>query len=148
MLVKEVLREIVFTINYRATLKDAAYLIAVNGADSLIVVDNENKVMGIITEQEIFKPKEQMEMNNDLLLGSLINLRNPQRFISELAESADLPVTSAMIADVAMVKAEQDIKEAMQTIYKSQLSVIPVVDDGEKLVGVVYQQDVIKLIER
>ncbi|WP_353893352.1 CBS domain-containing protein [Proteinivorax hydrogeniformans] len=148
MLIKDVVREIVFTINYRATLKDAAYLLAVNGVDSLTVVDNEQKVLGIITEQEIFKPKEQMEMDNDLLLGSLINLRNPQRFINELAESADLPVTSAMVSNPAILKESQNIKDAMQTIYKSRLSTIPVVDESDRLVGIIYQQDIIKLMER
>ncbi|QNO14873.1 CBS domain-containing protein [Alkalicella caledoniensis] len=148
MLVREIMTGNVHSINNKGTLKDVAYLLAVYGVGGLPVVDDKGKILGLITEKEIYRPKEQVEMDNDLLLGSLLNLRNPQRFISELADSADLPVTAAMIKDPIVIHEEKSIKEAMQILYENRIGRLPVVDENNKLVGIITKGDITRALEK
>ncbi len=148
MLVKDIMTKEVHTINHKSTLRDVAYNLAVHGLGGLPVIDDKGILIGIITEKEIYRPKEQVEMDNDLLLGSLLNLRNPQRFISELADSADLPVVSAMITNPDTIKENDTLKVAMQKMYESGLGGLPVVDNKNRLVGIITKGDISRSIEK
>lgn len=148
MLVRDIMTKDIHTINYRATLRDVAYLLAVHGVGGLPVVDDKGFLVGVITEKEVYRPKEQMEMDNDLLLGSLLNLRNPQRFVSELADSADLPVVSVMVSNPITILETNSIKEAMQLLYENQIGRLPVLDESGRLVGIITKGDISRVLEK
>ena len=148
MLVRDIMTKDIYTINHRSTLRDVAYLLAVHGVGGLPVTDDRGILVGIITENEIYKPKEQMEMDNDLLLGSLLNLRNPQRFVSELAESADLPVVSAMITNPITILDSNSIKDVMHVFYENNVGMLPVLDSSGRLVGIITKNDISRVLEK
>lgn len=148
MLVKDIMTKDIYTINHRATLRDVAYLLAVHGVGGLPVTDDSGFLVGIITENEIYKPKVQMEMDNDLLLGSLLNLRNPQRFVSELAESADLPVVSAMIANPLTVLDTSLINDTIRLFYENNIELLPVLDSKGFLTGIINKSDISRVLEK
>ncbi|SHK07866.1 CBS domain-containing protein [Anaerobranca californiensis DSM 14826] len=148
MLVKDVMTKEVYTVNSKATLRDVAYLLAVHGVGGFPVVDDRGTLIGIITDKEVYKPKEQISLDNDLLLGSLLNLRNPQRFISELADSADLPVISVMISNPITIQENASIKEAMQVLYENNIGRLPVVNESGYLVGIITKGDISRVIEK
>ena len=148
MLVRDIMTNTVQTVNYKGTLRDVAYLLAVHGVGGLPVVDDKGVVVGIITNKEIYRQKEQVEMDNDLLLGSLLNLRNPQRFISELADRADLPLTSVMVTDPIIINENKSIKQAMLILYENRIGRLPVVDDHNKLVGIITKGDITRALEK
>lgn len=55
MLVKEVMKKQVLTIQQDATIEEAALLMATNRIGGLVVIDDSGSVTGLITETDIFK---------------------------------------------------------------------------------------------
>lgn len=148
MLVRDIMTRDIYTITHRATLKDVVYLLAVHGVGGLPVIDDSGFLVGLVTENEIYKPKVQMEMDNDLLLGSLLNLRNPQRFVAELVESADLPVVSAMLANPLTISDSSSIKDAMRLFYENNIDILPVLDSSGYLTGIITKSDIARVLEK
>lgn len=148
MLVRDIMSKNVYTINHKGTLRDVAYLLAVSGVGGLPVIDDKGLLIGMISENEIYKPKEQMELDNDLLLGSLLNLRDPERFVSELADGADLPVISAMIKNPVTILESCSIKEAIQVIYENNVDRLPVLNSNGYLVGIITKSDISRALEK
>ncbi len=75
---------------------------------SIIVVDEDKKLKGILTRKDI-------------------------KYVSDFSDS----ITKHMSSNVVSVKEGVSAEEALDTVYKSKLSKIPVVNDANELVGLV-----------
>ena len=95
-----------------------------SGFSGLPVI-KENRVIGIITRMDIFKH------------GSV-------RLSKESGRSKTIPVKKAMQTPVIMTTPDASVRDAAEMIVKSEIVRMPVVDEDEKLVGIVDIEDMLR----
>lgn len=108
------------TLNVDAKVADALRLMKENSIGGIPVVDDEHKLIGIVT-------------NRDL------------RFQKKMDE----PVVNVMTKDnIITTQKNTDLSKAEDILQEHKIEKLPVVDDQNKLIGLITYRDIIKLKER
>lgn len=123
MKVRDVMTKRPVTIGFQETAQVAALKMAQEKIGSLLVVNNDEKVVGIIT---------------DRLLGLYLGANN--------MKASEIRVEEFMEENVISVSAEMDLSKAAKILEELEIRYLPVVEKG-KLVGILSVSDIAVLIE-
>lgn len=130
------------TVSPEATLKQVAELMLEHGISGLPVVDPERRVVGVISEADIVSG----EAGGTGKQGMLARAR------AFAAEPAGLPtprtVGEAMSSPAVTIRSDQPVVQAARLIAGRRVNRLPVVDDDERLVGIVTRADIVRAFAR
>ncbi len=115
------------------------------------IVDNDNKVIGIVSEGDIMRLIEVHSPNINLILPAPLDLIElPVRMRLELdemaegvAKAASVLVGEIMTKDVIKTKRDASISDVAEMMDKHGINRLPVVDDNNRLLGIITRGDVI-----
>jgi len=110
-------------------LKDAAWKMEKGHFRHLPVVDNDGKLIGMLSDRDI-----------RLIRPSLAFVAKEDATV----QLWSLSVQQAAVFDPIKVKPETTLKQAAELILRWQVGGLPVVDDQEKLVGVITYTDILR----
>ncbi len=119
--IRDILHEIT-TIGQDASVCEAAKLMDNKNIGSLLVTDEKDKFVGIITERDIFR-----------------------KIIAQERDCKQIKVKSIMTEELFTIDAHDSIMEASKYFNKHQIRRLPVVEDGE-IIGLISVRDVAKAI--
>lgn len=106
-----------------SSLAECLRLIQRSGTgDSVLVVDAEGRLVGVLTERDIF--------------GRLVGTR------SDLGQ----PVETLMTTEPRTLRLEQTVRDAIELMETGRYRNIPIVDANGRLAGVVRQQDILRFL--
>lgn len=106
-----------YTISPAMTALDASQMMQHHGVSGLLVVkDNDDKLMGIITRRDI-----------------------------TFLQNMNTKVSEVMTKDVVTVKTGITIQEAKQILHEHRIEKLPVVDNSRKIVGLITSKDILKM---
>ncbi|WP_089762116.1 HutP family protein [Halarsenatibacter silvermanii] len=114
MKVKDIMTQDPITIKESASLIEAERLLAINKIGRLIVTDDEEEVVGIITDGD-FMEKDDLEES-----------------IAELVSR-----------DLIYVNEEASVQEVAQIISEHQIGGVPVFDEQDNLTGIITAEDIV-----
>jgi len=138
--VRNVMTTHVITIKRDADLHEAARLLSENRISGMPVVDDNNRVIGVISEADIL-----------ILAG----MRKEHTFRDILRNILGEPVPSKKsgnkVGDVMgfppiTSKADDDIGEVAKILDARRIKRLPVVDDEGKLIGIISRADIVRAI--
>lgn len=146
MTVSDIMTTETIVVKEDTTLKEAAGLLAKFHIHGMPVVDEDKKVVGIITESDFF-----MKDSSNIYLPTFLDfISREQDRGSKLSSSKDIEIISkvkdVMTADCTTVKPELPLKELINLIKEKNFKTLPVTDNEGTLVGVVTVFDIIKLL--
>jgi len=101
-----------------ANLNQAAQIMWEADCGALPIMDDNNKLTGMLTDR-------------DILMAAY----------TQGAKLADISVDSAMAKVTFTCKANDDIQQALDTMQSKQIRRLPVVDDEERLIGILSLND-------
>lgn len=131
------------------SIKEAARLMYLNGLSGLPVVDELDRVVGIVTEQDLVKMEEPVHIPKMLgILGSFLYLDNPangDEIEKQLEVLTAAKIQQIMTAPVTTAKPDDSVETLAEIFLHKKANPVPVVADG-KLVGIVSRADIVKLI--
>ena len=115
------------------------------------IVDEDNKVIGIVSEGDIMRLIEVHSPNLNLLLPApfdLIELPVRMRVgLDEIAEdvgkAASVLVGEIMTKHVVSIKKDASISDAAALMDSKKVNRLPVVDENKKLLGIITRGDII-----
>ncbi len=116
--VSDIMTRDVATATENATLSSIAAIMYERGIGSVVIVDEENKPIGIVTER-------------DIVYAVAKNLRR------------DAPAWSFMTENPVVVKENDLITDAMEKMRELNIRHLPVVNEEGKLVGMVSFRDIV-----
>lgn len=147
--VKDIMTKNVIAASPETPVKEAARLMYLNGLTGLPVLDANDDLVGIITENDLVKLEGPLHVPNFLgILGSLVYLDNPadgDEIQKQLEAMSATRVEELMQSKVVTISSGADIKDAAELFLHKKGNPIPVVDGG-KLVGIISRADIVKLI--
>jgi len=140
--VKDVMTKTVVTIKRDADLHEAARLLSENRISGMPVVDDNNRVIGVISEADILAlagMKKEHTFKDILrnILGEPVPARTGGNRVEDVMSFP--PITS---------KADDDIAEVAKVLDERRIKRLPVVDGEGRLLGVVSRADIVRAISK
>lgn len=141
----DIMRTPPVTVRAGADLRTAAHLMLEHGVGSLLVVDPEGRLTGILTDSD-FSAKEGGVPFSTLrlpqLLGRWVGGDDPEEIYEEAGE---MTVGELMTAPVHTVAEEEPVRRVLEVMLERDVKHVPVVRDGEP-VGMVTRHDLLRLL--
>ena len=130
--VKDYMTKKVFTCRKSDSLRFALNMINQNDISRLVVTDNNGKPLGVITTNTFLIHSSYFTKNKTKTRDYLFHIDSEKMCVGDLVSK-----------ELLTVNLEDDLSIAAQKMIKNQISGIPVVDDKNKLVGLVSNVDVV-----
>ena len=118
------------------TMAKAARTIVASGYKGLPVIDQEGRVVGILTETDFLK-----RMKADTFLELMLRLIEDAGEIGHRCH--ETPVGSAMTAPVTVVNASADFRAMLEAFRRHPGRAMPVVDGDGRLLGMLLRKDLL-----
>jgi CBS domain-containing protein len=122
------------------TKNEAARLLSDNRISGMPVVDDQNRVIGVISEADILVLAG---MKNGHTFRDILH-----RILGEPAPTrkAGDKVENVMSFPPITAKADDDVKEVAKILDERRIKRLPVVDDDGKLLGIISRADIVRAI--
>jgi CBS domain-containing protein len=133
----------VLTVRPSMPLKEAAALLAEHRISGLPVVDDERRVLGVLSEGDILY-KETGAKDKPGLIDRLLSVP-PVGFDLKLAAKT---VGEAMSAPALTIGPRRPVTEAASTMIDEGVNRLPVIDDEERLIGIITRADLVRAFVR
>jgi CBS domain-containing protein len=135
----------VITIEKGTLVHDIYRLFLKNNIMGAPVIDNDGKVIGIVTERDLAVRAEEIDTPASVnLLGSIIYLKDISRFNDGLRKKLGQLAVDVMTSPVRTLPKRTPLNEIILFMDEHHINRVPIVDDADKLVGIVTRTDIIK----
>jgi CBS domain-containing protein len=149
MLAKDIMTKDVITVGPNEKVEKAAKILLENKISGIPVVDEDNHVLGVITEKDLMIKASELKVPFYLtLFDSIIFLENPIRFNNDIKKYTASDVKEAMTDKVYTVEEDTPVTEVVAIMQKRRVNRVPVLRHG-KLIGIISRNDILKaMVER
>ena len=120
MRIKDVMITYLFTLNETDTISDASEVMKLEKSRHIPIVDKDYRLVGLVTYRD--------------LIGALA--RKMENF----------PISSIMRKEVKAVEPDTPLKGAIEIMIINKYGCLPVVDNDRKLLGIVTEIDLLKIL--
>jgi CBS domain-containing protein len=117
-----------------------------NNISGVPVVDSGGILIGMVTDGDIIT--EDLEpifpIYFDPLIISYAYMDNFEKFEKSMKEYLATPIEEIMVKRVKTVKQDTPVSEIARIMVKDRINRIPVVDDSNKVIGIIARADILK----
>ncbi len=133
------------TVKPETPLKEAIAILAQNKISGLPVVDEDDKLIGIISENDLMWQETGVEPPPYIMiLDSVIYLENPNRYEKEIHKALGQTVADVMTKKCLTITIDKPVKQAARLLHDKKIRRLPVIDKQGKVVGIITQGDIIR----
>ncbi|MBI4050704.1 MAG: CBS domain-containing protein [Candidatus Doudnabacteria bacterium] len=147
--VKDIMTKNVITCSPDTSVKDAARLMFLNGLTGLPVLDQNDKLVGIVTDADLIKVEGRLHLPVTFaFLGSLVYLDNPlngDEIEKQLEKLVATKVRDLMTDKVLSIGPDASIEDLADLFLRKKINPVPVIEK-DKLMGIISRADIVKLI--
>lgn len=142
VLVRDVMTEKAISVRKYDDIHEAARLLSENRVSGLPVVDAENIVTGVVTEADILSTAGLKEGHSfrDILrhiLGEPLPGRRRGHIVGDI-----------MTSPAITTRPEAEISEVAKILDEKRIKRLPVVDDGNRLIGIISRADIVRAMKK
>lgn len=144
--VGEVMTPNPITVTPETPLQSAIKLLAEHRISGLPVVDDQQKLVGVISDTDLMWQESGVDAPPYImLLDSIIYLQNPARYEKELHKALGQTVGEVMNDLPISIQPTQTLREAAHLMNDKKIRRLPVLDpETKKVIGVLTQGDIIR----
>lgn len=140
----DIMQPEVITISEDATVQELAKLLAKKKISGAPVVDDQHRVVGIVSEGDLIAIDADIHFPHYIeLLGNIIYLESIKKYEERLEKAAAGEVRDIMTTDVLTVQKEAPLSQVATLMMDKQVNRVPVVD-GDVLVGIITRADIVR----
>lgn len=138
--VKDVMTTHVVAVRLNASYKDIAARLRELRVSAFPVLDDNNKVVGVVSEADLLT-KEALEYSAPHLMGGILHGH-------ERAKAAAVTAAELMTKPAVTIGQHELVTTAARLMYSRKLKRLPVVNDDNELIGIVTRTDVLGVFSR
>ncbi len=138
VMVQNVMTEKVISVNPGTSVHEAARLLSEHRITGLPVVDEKNRVIGVISTADILAPEGAKKES------VLSRLMRPLRGKREAKKDVGERVEDAMSVPPITTEPDADIKEVAAVLDLHRIKRLPVIDPDGKLIGIISRGDIVR----
>lgn len=142
---KDIMTTDVIVANKNDIIANVANLLIKEKIGGLPVVDEENKVVGIISETDIMKKESHVDSPRMLnFIQGIIFLDDMKKFEDEMRAIAAYKVEDLMSKDIITVNENDTFDYVANVMINKSINRVSVVDENNFLKGIICRYDIIK----
>lgn len=127
-------------------VREAATIMAAKGIGGAPVLEN-GRLVGIVTEDDLIMKDVKIHFPTFIhLLDGFIYLESIKRFEEQFRKMIGAKVKDVMTVEVSTIRSDAPIAEAATKLVDEDISRLPVVDETERVIGIVTKADLVKAI--
>ena len=135
------------TVTPKTSLQEAIQILAERKISGLPVVNDSGELVGIISETDLTWQETGVDTPPYVMfLDSVIYLQNPAKHNREVHKALGQTVGDAMSDRPTTITKDRPVREAARIMHEKKVRQLPVVDDNDRLIGIVTQGDVIRMM--
>jgi CBS domain-containing protein len=138
--VKDVMSTHVIAVRENAPYKDMAAMLHEQGVSAFPVLDDHNKVIGVVSESDLLT-KEALEGTVPGMLQSMMSQR-------EHARASAVTAAELMTKPPVTIGPDESVTQAARLMYSRRVKRLPVTSDDGTLIGIVSRADVLSVYSR
>ena len=143
VLVAKLMSHPVVTVKPDSTLSDAAHLLVTHKISGLPVVNDENKLVGIITEADFLRALGVPPRHpGHSVWQTLENIFNQP--VVQASDTEGL-VSDLMMKNVITISPHRSLHNALEKMKQNQIKRLVVCDDAQRVIGMITRSDLISL---
>jgi CBS-domain-containing membrane protein len=144
--VSRVMTRPVCTVHPQTAVAEAAHIMVSERISGLPVVDDDQRLVGIITEADFLRALgvPAHHPNHSSLWHTLESLFSHLAHHGEL-EAPDDAVAEHMVRDVVCASPEQDLHQVIELMKRHRVKRVVVCDDARKVLGIVTRSDLVRV---
>ena len=136
----------VVTVRTDTRVSEVAQLMSKHDISGLPVVDDDDHVLGVITELDMIVRNTRFKMPTYfVILDSIIYLERPKKFHDRLQHMLGTTAEEIMSKPAVTIKSAATIADLAELMIEQRMNPIPVVE-GDRLVGIVSRSDIIRVM--
>lgn len=136
----------VITVKKETNLKDLAGLLYRNHINGVPVVDDDGLLIGIICESDLIRKDKKLHIPTVVAIFDwVLYLESPKKIEKEIRRINATTVEDLYIKEVVTVDEKTPVDEIATIMEEKKVYTIPVMD-GDSLVGIVGQADLIRTL--
>ena len=138
--VKDVMSTHVIAVRQNASYKDMAAMLHEQRVSAFPVIDDHNKVIGVVSESDLLT-KEALEGTVPGMLQSVMSQR-------EHARASAVTAAELMTTPPVTIGPDESVTQAARLMYSRRVKRLPVTSDDGTLIGIVTRADVLSVYSR
>lgn len=147
MKVSEIMTKDVITVRPDTTVSEIARLLTTHRIHAVPVVDEEQRVIGIVSESDLFLKEKGMPFTAVKFPALFKQLVEPNRIVEVYEAARHHTAQDIMTREVVCADVNDDIGHVAWLMAQRGVVSVPVLKDG-KLAGIVSRSDLIRLLAR
>lgn len=145
-LVSEIMTKEILSVNPDQDIKEVASILAEKKIGGLPVLQDD-KLVGMVSEDDLIMKDVKIHFPTFIhLLDGFIYLESIKRFEDQFRKMIGAKVRDVMSLDFKSISMESTVTEAATMMVEEGLDRLPVLDENQKLVGIVTKADIVKSI--
>ncbi len=141
---RDIMTKDVITVSPETDIAQAAGTLLKNHINGVPVVDQENKLVGILCQSDLITQQKRFPLPSIFtFLDGIFSFTSTKSLEKEIQKIAATTVADAMTPDPVFVKPDTPLEEIASLMVEKHYHTIPVVA-GTRLVGVLGKEDVLK----
>lgn len=136
----------VATVSPEASVRELAELLARIGVSGVPVVDEDGRLVGIVTEGDVILQDADLHFPHYVqILESFIYLESVRKFEERFRKAFGAKVGDIMSTELVTVAPETPVSDVATVMADKNVNRVPVVD-GTRLVGIITRGDIVRAI--
>ncbi len=145
---KDIMTKEVLTVREDMTIEEVAKFLVEHRISGAPVVDENNRLRGIITEADLIIRDKKVHIPTVVqLLEGVIYLESPKRFEEEMDRILGQKVSEVMTKEVVTIKPDTYIEDIATLMSTERKYLLPVMEK-DRIVGIVGKADVVRAIAK
>ncbi len=141
---KDIMCKTVITVEKNTPISELAELFVEYNINGIPVVDDDEKVIGIVTQGDLIEQNKNLHIPTVItLFDAVLFLESEKKFESDVKKLTGNKVGDIYSADAVTVSVDAEISEIATIMAEKDVHTLPVTD-GDKLVGVIGKLDLIR----
>lgn len=140
---KDIMTKDVITVKPGATMKELARLLIDNKISGTPVVDDANKIIGIVTENDLIRKNKRLHIPTVFRLFDAYLMVGSKNMEEEIKNMAAITVDEICTADVVSIEEEATVEEIATIMAEQHIHLLPVLKDSV-VVGIVGKADMVR----
>jgi CBS domain-containing protein len=127
------------------SLNEAIKILAERRISGLPVVDDKDKLVGIISETDLMWQETGVTPPAYIMfLDSIIYLQNPATYERDLHKVLGQTVGEVMSKDPITISPEKTLKQAARVMHDKSVHRLPVLDESGQVIGILTRGDIVR----
>ncbi len=147
MKAKDIMNRQIITVTEEMTVDETARILLDNKISGVPVVDEQNKVIGIVSETDLIYREKHLHIPSFIsILDGVIFLESTKELEYQVRKMAAFKVKDVMTKKVLTIHEDTELEDIVDKIVEKKINRLPVIDSKGKLVGIVTRSDILRHI--